>query len=66
MQAAQFAPAFGREVEAAVELLAHIDQQVAHDDVADLFELHAGAEQFLRAQRILLAHAGARCAPDRA
>ena len=54
-KAAELAPALVGEFQPAVELLLHMRQHVAHDDVADLLELDAGADQFLAAQRFRLA-----------
>jgi hypothetical protein len=33
-----------------------MNEHVAHDDVADLLKLHAGAQQLLHAHGLLLAH----------
>ena len=56
VEGAEFLPALLGEFEIARELLLHLRQHVAHDDVADLLELDAGADQFLAAQPLPLRH----------
>ena len=55
MEGGKLAPALVGELQPAIELLLHMRQHVAHDDVADLLELDAGADQFLAAQRLVFA-----------
>ena len=46
----EFEPSLIREFELTVHFLLHQRQHVTYDDIADLFQLDAGAEQFLSAR----------------
>ncbi|MNN60681.1 hypothetical protein D3C81_1758780 [compost metagenome] len=54
VEMAQFLPAFLGEFEVVIHLLLNMRQHVAHDDIANLFELHTCTHQFLHPQSFKL------------